>query len=48
MVGASAYQHLFFSAPPPPLVFPARELEASRREGLLLGGVLCMLKTVLG
>jgi hypothetical protein len=48
MVGASALSASFSSVPPPPLVFPARELEASRREGLLLGGVLYMLETVLG
>lgn len=47
--GLLRYQHLFLSTLllPFPLVFPAREPEASRREGLLLGGVLCMLGTVL-
>lgn len=43
MVGASALSASFPLLPPPTLVFPAREPEASRREGLLLGGVLCML-----
>lgn len=42
MVGASALS-ASFSPHSLPLVFPAREPEASRREGLLLGEILCML-----
>lgn len=42
MVGASALS-ASFSLHSLPLVFPTREQEASRREGLLLGEILCML-----
>lgn len=42
MLGASALS-ASFSLHSFPVVFPAREPEASRREGLLLGEILCML-----